>query len=136
MNCPRCDNEAPLKNGETKLTLGGHEVIVSSIFYKCATCETEFTTTELDTVNLCIADLTRQLEEKEEFWKSRYDGLHHDHSLLLGEISSLRSQLAEAKEENERMEDPIVQAIQRDAEVARLQSELKEAKEEIKNWNP
>ncbi len=52
IECPYCDGKAELNMEKSKKIFLKKEVGIDEYYYKCEKCKKEFTTTELDTINI------------------------------------------------------------------------------------
>lgn len=50
--CPICDDSVKLTSEKVTRRYKGRELIIQEYFYKCDSCNYEFTTTEVDEINV------------------------------------------------------------------------------------
>ena len=51
-DCPICNGSIKLTSEKVTIRYKGKELIIQEFFYKCDSCNCEFTTTEVDEINV------------------------------------------------------------------------------------
>ncbi len=72
--CPICDGSVKLTSEEVTRRYKGKELIIQEYFYKCDSCNYEFTTTEVDEINVETTKnaYNEMLKQLMEFIKKEY----------------------------------------------------------------